>query len=182
MSGSSAERGLRVLHEIEKRADSDSAKEARSRLNRIGINAAWKYAHSLGWIDSAVKAKAKMEIQVPAHLEDSEMSSEDNDKETADSPSPVTDDAHADEGWLTEPIVSEIFVSLDDSDPCTELKELILKIRPHLYSTLGSSVSVGLGPKLKIISKVMSQLSRKLTDDKIRSDTEALGSERRVSW
>lgn len=172
MSGSSAERGLRVLEAIGKYPDSEHAAEAMNRLLNRGVDPAFKFIYSLGWIDSAVKNTVRKKA-VPPDPQDSVGSSPQvisvASDETSEPGTPVS-------GWLTDDLIDSAItdVSPADTEATEELRKTISYLRPRVYLVAGTRLEASVVPKLRAVAKVVDSLADKCAA--IASPTESSAS------
>jgi ParB-like chromosome segregation protein Spo0J len=164
LSGSSAERGLRVLEEIEKRPGTDPADEALRKLLNDGINARWKYAHSLGWIEAAVKPRpiqSKSQQKENVVSEVRQHSAEETDESSGGRQLRESDHVTMEDGWLADEAIAEVVSVVNTSDVAFDLRGLLLSIRPQLYLVTGTDVGEARGVKLKLLANALSILAEK---------------------
>lgn len=168
LSGSSAERGLQVLEEIEKRSGTDPAEVAIRKLLNDGINAGWKYAHSLGWIEAAVKprpiqSKGLQKEKVVSDVR--QLSVEETDEFPAGRPLREPDYLTMKDGWLAEEIIAEVVAVVNTTNVAFDLWGLLMSIRPQLYLVAGTDIGEARSEKLKLLAKALSILAQKCADE-----------------
>jgi hypothetical protein len=164
LSGSTAERGLRVLEEIERRSGSGEAEAALKLLTEQGIDAAWKFAYAHGWIDSVVKGKKQKGLKASnGKPESTETTLDDNDASSGEdrSESELTVG-----GWLTDDVINLVItdVAPPDGEEADELRSTISFLRPRLYLIAGTTLSVVAVNKLRVSAKALEALADKISE------------------
>jgi len=164
LSGSSAERGLRVLEEIEKRGSNGVTDTVDQKLIEIGINAAWTYASSLGWFDKAIKPKdSKPKETRPPQKQnddtepdgDSEVREESREVDTESMPlKPV-------EGWMTDELIDGLISSVEMKDHNADLRRTLSFLRPRIYEVYGITPEKSKASKMCLLAKAITSLANR---------------------
>jgi len=163
LGGSTAERGLRVLEEIERRSGTDLAEEARKRLVNQGVDPAFKYAHSLGWIESSVKEKVRKRKKAPDLKTDANESDFNGDTSSGDDETQVEALLT---GWMTDDLINDALrgMAVSDDVEAEELRKTISYLRPRLYMVAGTTPAVVAANKLRSVAKALEALADKYAE------------------
>ena len=155
LSGTSAERGLLVLEEIEKRHESKESSEALDKLTNSSINGAFKYAYALGWLDSAVKGKPKTRKATKTKTDQNHKSEE---PESAVGGGNLANDSA---GWLTDELIGSLMPAGELDEETAMVVAAVKALRPHIYAFTGTGLKKGKSGALQHLLKVMSAIADK---------------------
>lgn len=159
ISGSTGERGLRVLEEIENRKLKGrllGIEEVQEALNK-GINSGYKLAQQYGWLDSSVKKSTKNATTetVVRSEEDAVVQKTENPEETSSCPLPNAPV----EGWLTDMLIADIAEEVGEEEE--DLTKTLSYLRPRLYVVLGTTPEKLKASKLRLIAQAITVLADK---------------------
>ena len=152
MSGSSAERGLKILEEIEKRqvaGELDGVPEVNAALIK-SINRAYELSRQYGWLNSALK-KSEKNAKADNLRKDDEHVVQENPNM-----SPPDDQV---QGWLTDEILTDLTQEMGEEGE--EVRRTLNILRPRLYMVSGRTPDKSKAAKLRLLAKAITTLADK---------------------
>jgi ParB-like chromosome segregation protein Spo0J len=171
LSGTSARNGLRVLEEIERRGESDGTEKALKILTERGINAAWKFAYSHGWIDASVKPKKRREskrcgVKTQATATELKDDSAPRSEDASEKTLPIA-------GWMTDDLIDDVItdVAPTDSEGADILRKTISYLRPTSAPPKTGKSRLS---KLQLVRSLVPRAAEVLPDRHIAEPLEAL--------
>lgn len=154
LSGTSAETGLKVLEQIERReaeGNTENVQKAKDALNK-SIHSAYKLAFALGWLDSTVKSR---KLKKPAD-ETKETTSEAGQSKTEGT---EDHDSRASIWLHDQAIDASIQKARVPKAKRQSIQDTIMQIRPSIYGLAGTSFSKHGAVELRTLAKVLLSLA-----------------------
>ena len=152
MSGSSAERGLKILEEIEKRqvaGELDGVPEVNAALIK-SINRAYELSRQYGWLNSALKK--------PEKNTKTDNQNKDDEDVVQENPSILPPDEQV-QGWLTDEILK--YITQEMGEEGEEIRTTLNILRPRLHMVSGMTPDKSKASKLRLLAKAIETLADK---------------------